>query len=396
VTTSSPATPTTTPHNNNDDNKRPSSEDNESRDDTIGHFQGGPGTVIAGRYKVIQDLGIGTFGRVVECLDLRRKNNNNRNDNNKLDRSRQRGIQPTPLAQQDEHRSDRVAIKIVRNVKKKKYYESALIEAGIVEEVNRRGGRGTSLCAILWESFTFNGHFCMVFESLGLSLYDFLKRHNYQPFPMVCIRDFAKQLLEALEFLHSFQLIHTDLKPENILLTNLREVTYRGYRVPESTRIKVIDFGGATYDYERKSSVVNTRQYRSPEVILGVGWSLPSDLWSAGCILAELYSGELLFATHDNQEHLALMERIIGPFPRWMIKRAKNTDLAHESFSLTSGRHRGSEVLSADSALYVKKMIPLDGMIRKQDARFLQLLRRILVIDPNERCTARECLRYRL
>jgi len=140
------------------------------------------------------------------------------------------------------------------------------------------------------------------------------QKHDYQPFPMVCVRDFAMQLLEALEFLHSFGLIHTDLKPENILLCSSREVTYkhhgRTYRLPESTRIKLIDFGGATYDNDKKkSSIVNTRQYRAPEVILGLGWSTPSDLWSAGCILAELYMGELLFATHDNVEHLALIEK---------------------------------------------------------------------------------------
>ena len=122
----------------------------------------------------------------------------------------------------------------------------------------------------------------MVFESLGPSLYYFLKRQNYQPFPSVCVREFAKQLLETLEFLHSFRLIHTDLKPENVLLVNAREVPYKGRSIPESTRIKVIDFGGATYDDEKKSSVVNTRQYRAPEVILGVGWSMPSDLWSVG------------------------------------------------------------------------------------------------------------------
>lgn len=60
----------------------------------------------------------------------------------------------------------------------------------------------------------------------------------------------------------------------------------------------VIDFGGATYDDdEHKSTIVNTRQYRAPEVILEVGWSFPSDLWSAGCIISELYTGDLLFAT---------------------------------------------------------------------------------------------------
>ena len=53
----------------------------------------------------------------------------------------------------------------------------------------------------------------------------------------------------------------------------------------------MIDFGGATYDNDpRKSTVVNTRQYRGPEVILEIGWSFPSDVWSAGCIIAEVSS----------------------------------------------------------------------------------------------------------
>lgn len=64
----------------------------------------------------------------------------------------------------------------------------------------------------------------------------------------------------------------------------------------------MIDFGGATYTDDNKSSTVNTRQYRAPEVILGVGWHTPSDIWSIGCIIAELYQGDLLFATvtHTN------------------------------------------------------------------------------------------------
>lgn len=59
----------------------------------------------------------------------------------------------------------------------------------------------------------------------------------------------------------------------------------------------VIDFGGATYEHDSHASVVNTRQYRAPEVILGLRWLYPSDLWSVGCIIAELFLGDLLFAT---------------------------------------------------------------------------------------------------
>jgi serine/threonine protein kinase len=348
-----------------------------THDDTVGHFRGESGTIIADRYRILKEVGLGTFGRVVECLDLKQGNNGRA--------SRRR--------QYREAEGHHVAIKIVRNVKR--YYESALIEASVVEEVNRRGGRGMTHCVVMHGAFTFDNHFCMVFESLGPSLYDFLKRHNYQPFPLVCIQDFAVQLLETLEFLHSFRLIHTDLKIENVLLMNDHEVAYGHQKVPESTRIKVIDFGGACYDDDKKSSVINTRQYRAPEVILGTGWSMPSDMWSAGCILAELYQGELLFSTHDNLEHLALMERMVGPFPRRLLKKAKaNSSLAKEAFD-SSDRHRMDRVLPADKSLFVRKSVALEAIIRREEESwFLSLLRKMLVIDPTERATAHECLQY--
>ena len=55
------------------------------------------------------------------------------------------------------------------------------------------------------------------------------------------------------------------------------------------TRVKLIDFGSATFDWEHHSSVVSTRHYRPPEVILELGWSQPCDVWSIGCIVFELY-----------------------------------------------------------------------------------------------------------
>ena len=122
--------------------------------------------------------------------------------------------------------------------------------------------------------------------------------------------------------LHENELTHTDLKPENILFDNSdydivynsRKVKYkinkffysfkfsnifqlkkRDERVVKKTSIKLIDFGSATFDWEHHSTIVSTRHYRAPEVILELGWSQPCDVWSVGCILFELYLGFTLF-----------------------------------------------------------------------------------------------------
>ena len=148
--------------------------------------------MVADRYRIVTDVGLGTFGRVVECIDTQQEQGQH--------------VDPTTG-----RRINRVAIKVVRNIKR--YYDSALIEADIVQDVNRRGGRGLTLNSILYDRFALpTNHYCLVFECLGPSLYDFIKKHDYRPFPLYCVRDFAQQLLEALEFLYSFQLTHTDLK----------------------------------------------------------------------------------------------------------------------------------------------------------------------------------------
>ena len=56
--------------------------------------------------------------------------------------------------------------------------------------------------------------------------------------------------------------------------------------------------------------MVSTRHYRAPEIILNLGWSYPCDIWSIGCILVEFFTGDALFQTHDNLEHLAMMEAV--------------------------------------------------------------------------------------
>jgi dual-specificity kinase len=131
-----------------------------------------------------------------------------------------------------------------------------------------------SCCIHLQHWFEYHGHVCIVFEKLGASLYDFMRRNGHRAFPLDIVQRFARQLLVAVDYLHSLNIVHTDLKPENVLLVNSTDY-YKldrdacgqlGCRVPLNQEIRVIDFGSATFDEDRHSTVVSTRHYRAPEV----------------------------------------------------------------------------------------------------------------------------------
>ncbi|MBA0568302.1 hypothetical protein Golob_005805 [Gossypium lobatum] len=170
--------------------------------------------------------------------------------------------------------------------------------------------------------------------------------------------------------MHDLLLIHTDLKPENILLVSSEYVKLPGCK---SSAIKLIDFGTTAFDNQNQSSIVSARHYRAPEIILGLGWSYPSDLWSVGCILIELCTGGALFQTHENLEHLAMMER-----PRF-----------RKIFRSGSRLNWPEGAVSRESIRAVKKLDRLKIIFP-----FMHLLEGLLKYDPSERLTARQALNH--
>ncbi|KAH9772963.1 serine/threonine-protein kinase AFC2 [Citrus sinensis] len=238
-------------------------------DDKDGHYLFALGENLTSRYKILRKIGEGTFGQVLDCLD------------------RETG--------------ETVAIKVVRSIKK--YREAAMTEIDVLELL-KRYDRSGSRCVQIRNWFDYRNHICIVFEMLGPSLYDFLRKNNYRPFPVDLVREIGRQLLECVAFMHDLRLIHTDLKPENILFVSPEYLKIPDYKVtarsptdvnyykrlPKSSAIKVIDFGSTAYEHQEHNYIVSTRHYRAPEVILGLGWSYPCDMWSVGCILIELCS----------------------------------------------------------------------------------------------------------
>lgn len=336
-------------------------------DDKDGHYIVQPNTLfgIRDRYRIVRLLGQGTFGKVVEA----REQATNR----------------------------KVAIKIIRAVQK--YRDASAIEIRVLQALRKGDPTNVFKCIHLLEMFDFRNHVCLVSELFGMSVFDFLKENKFQPFPERHIQEFAKSLLKSLSYVHSLNLIHTDLKPENILLVHNgydtigeRRANAKQKHILKNPDIRLIDFGSATFSNEFHSSVVSTRHYRAPEIILGLGWSFPCDMFSVGCILVEFFTGDALFQTHDNLEHLAMMEVVMGKMPQAMAHKASK--LKGEFFKGLKLDYPNSTT-SKNSKKFVKSMVPLREIIHPSTPlrrEFLDLIERLLAFDPQKRITVAQAL----
>nr|CDS32890.2 serine:threonine protein kinase doa [Hymenolepis microstoma] len=193
----------------------------------------------------------------------------------------------------DHHSDSRIALKIIKNVDK--YREAAMLEINVLNFLRERDPNDEYLCVRLLDWFDYFGHICLAFDILGLSVFDFLKENNYLS-TVPCIHNRKKRRYD---------------------------------RIVKCSDVRLIDFGSATFDYDHHSTIVSTRHYRAPEVILELGWSQPCDVWSIGCIIFELYTGYTLFQTHDNREHLAMMERTLGHIPYRMTRKSRTGFFYH-------------------------------------------------------------------
>ncbi|XP_072765658.1 serine/threonine-protein kinase Doa isoform X6 [Anoplolepis gracilipes] len=335
-------------------------------DDEDGHLVYQSGDILANRYKVLTTLGEGTFGKVVKVKDL-----------------------------QMDHV---MALKIIKNVEK--YREAAKLEINALEKIAAKDPEGQHLCVKMLDWFNYHGHMCIAFEMLGLSVFDFLRDNCYQPYPLEHVRHMGYQLCYAVKFLHDNKLTHTDLKPENILFVDSDyDSTYnnkklflfkrRDMRRVKRTDIRLIDFGSATFDHEHHSTIVSTRHYRAPEVILELGWSQPCDVWSIGCILFELYLGITLFQTHDNREHLAMMERILGTIPHRMARKTKTKYFYHGKLDWDDKSSAGRYVRDNCKPLH-RYMLSDD----EEHRQLFDLVQRMLEYEPSQRLTLKDALTH--
>ncbi|OEL16917.1 Calcium-dependent protein kinase 13 [Dichanthelium oligosanthes] len=307
-------------------------------------------SVIAGRYRVAEYLGSAAFSKVVRAHDLRT------------------GVD--------------VCLKIIKN--DKDFFDQSLDEIKLLKFVNKYDPDDDHHILRLYDYFYYQEHLFIVTELLRANLYEFQKYNQESGdevyFSLPRIQAIARQCLEALVCLHHLNIVHCDLKPENILLKSYSRC-----------EIKVIDLGSSCFLSDNLNLYVQSRSYRSPEVILGLPYDQKIDIWSLGCILAELYTGEVLFPNESVPIILARMIGTIGPIDTEMLALGQETQRYftddHDLF------HRNEE--SGQFEYLIPEKSSLRRHLQCPDKKFVDFLSYLLQINPRKRPTATEALQHR-
>lgn len=310
-------------------------------DDQNGDYQVVTGDHIAYRYEILNTLGKGSFGKVLKCID---------------------------------HKSGQlVALKMVLN--KKRLHMQALVESDLLRTLTGWDAQNRFHLVRYLDHFTFREHLCITTELLGINLYELVKMNGYRGLPVNLVRHFVTQTLEALAFLDSKSIIHCDLKPENLMLCDAA-----------TGRIKLIDFGSSCYESARIYTYIQSRFYRSPEVMLGMQYGRPIDIWSLGCITPELLTGIPLFMGEHEQEQIACIMEVRGiPEPELLFKCSRRR-LFFDSFGAPL------KVVSKKGKTRRPSTKSLDKLLKSDDKDLIDFIEKLLTWDPKKRVRPAEAL----
>ncbi|XP_011344756.1 homeodomain-interacting protein kinase 2 isoform X2 [Ooceraea biroi] len=330
---------------------------------------------MTNQYEVLEFLGRGTFGQVVKCW---KKGTN-----------------------------EIVAIKILKN--HPSYARQGQIEVSILSRLSQENADEFNFVRA-YECFQHKSHTCLVFEMLEQNLYDFLKQNKFSPLPLKYIRPILQQVLTALLKLKQLGLIHADLKPENIMLVDPMRQPYR---------VKVIDFGSASHVSKAVcNTYLQSRYYRAPEIILGLPYCEAIDMWSLGCVVAELFLGWPLYPGSSEYDQIRYISQTQGLPTEHMLNSASKTtkffyrdvDSTYPFWRLKTPEEHEAEtgIKSKEARKYIFNCLDdigqvnvptdLDGgqlLPEKADRReFIDLLKRMLTMDQERRITPGEALNH--
>lgn len=310
-----------------------------------GHYDPRVGEILDSRYEIARLAGSGASGRVYFASDLK-------------DYGRQ------------------VAVKIFK--KDHSAYAAQEFQVGSVFKAEPLISRVHG-CFSLAD----NTHACVVLEPLFRDL-DRVKH----ALPLPVIRTIARDLFGALARIHGAGYMHCDVKPANIMFAS-----------ESSWNVKLIDFSISHRVGAMLSDYTQTRFWRSPDVHLGLALTPAIDVWSAACVLVELFTNKLLFGGHTTTDHFLNIVSTLGTPPLTLLQNGRLSrhyfDCTLESLfgkTVTHWALKKSLSHRVGTVVSIAEHLTPFGASTQEKRDFVDLIERILVYDPASRLTAEQAL----
>ena len=239
-----------------------------------------PDDILFYRYKIVKQIGKGTFSNVYKCFDFKR--------------------------------NQHIAIKAIRN--DTKFKKSGLKEVNILKQLSH-----TSICNYV-KFFEVEQHYFIVFNLLQCNIYSYLKTNKFTPFKPNIVKQFTKQMLEVLVYIKEIDVIHCDIKPENILIESIDD---------DNITVKLADFGSAMKKNKKFTGYIVSRYYRAPEIVLEQSecCDYPIDMWSVSTIIYELLTGDPLFSSKTQKNLIYDIFKELGFPPDTFLFNCKKRKL---------------------------------------------------------------------
>lgn len=308
-----------------------------------------------------------------------------------------RGAFGVVVAAYDTHTKTTVAIKLAKA--HPGYARQARTEIELLRHVQAQDPDGGGNVVRLLDTFKWNGHQCIVFEKLETNLYMVLRQTQFRGVPLADTRRYAQQLLQTLELFArpDVDLIHCDLKPENIALVK-----------DGGTCLKVLDLGSSCRNTEQAHTYIQSRYYRAPEVLLGLPYDHSIDVWSLGCILAEMHTGRPLFSGNSATKQVCAIVDKMGLPPTNMLEKMSLEMLAQHFITEENDGQQSYQLKRPTTTVHVDHMpecklwvaIVCGGNDKDGEADMLQnallhdLIVSMLAYDPKVRITPAEALQH--